>query len=140
MQPCTASGVYLASDTTILHDNYRDYCRSKDTKEEIFIMTLGHDETLEDYEERFKLSYKRTRCTFDPESLKLVLRRGIREDLLETLNMFSRGDIYQLYYDDIKKIFKNSSMGTRKKGMASQYFASSCSFNISIKSEIWNIL
>ena len=55
------------------NNKYRDYCRSKDTKEEIFRMTLDNDESLEDYEERFQLSYKRARCTLDPESLKLVL-------------------------------------------------------------------
>jgi len=55
------------------NNKYRDYFRSKDTKEEIFRMTLGHDESLEDYEERFNLSYKRARCTLDLESLKLVL-------------------------------------------------------------------
>jgi len=35
------------------NNKYRDYCRSKDTKEEIFRMTLGHVESLEYYEERF---------------------------------------------------------------------------------------
>ena len=72
---------------------YIDYYRSKDTKEEIFRMTLGHDESLEDYEERFQLSYKRARCTLDPESLKIFLLRGIREGLIETLNLLSGGDI-----------------------------------------------
>ena len=32
---------------------YRDYCRSKDTKEDIFRMTMGQDESLEGYEEIF---------------------------------------------------------------------------------------
>jgi len=50
-------------------------------------MTIGQDESLEDYEERFQLSYKRARCTLDLESLKLVLLRGVREDLLDTLHM-----------------------------------------------------
>jgi len=35
------------------NNKYRDYYRSKDTKEEIFQMTMGSDESLEDYEERF---------------------------------------------------------------------------------------
>ena len=39
-------------------------------------MTIGNDESLEDYKERFQLSYKRARCTLDPKSLKLVLLRG----------------------------------------------------------------
>lgn len=56
-------------------------------------MTLVHDESLENYEERFQLSYKRARCTLDPESLKLVLLRKVREDLLDTLNLLVGGDI-----------------------------------------------
>ena len=114
--------------------NYRDYFRSKDTKDEIFRMTLGHDESLEDYEEIFYLSYKRARCTLDPESLKLILLRGVREDLLDTLNLLAGGDIYQLPYDDIKIVFKNHSREVRMKGKASQSVANSSSSNTSIKS------
>ena len=69
-------------------------------------MTIGSDESLEDYEERFQLSYKRTECKLDPESLKLVLLRGIWEDLLDTLHLLARGDIYQLPYEDIKTILE----------------------------------
>lgn len=47
-------------------------------------MIIGQDESLEDYEERFQLSYKRVRCTLDLELLKLVLLRGVREDILNT--------------------------------------------------------
>lgn len=95
---------------------YRDYCRSKETKGEIFQMTMGSDESLEDYEERFQLSYKWARCTLDPESLKLVLIRGVPEDLLDTLNLLAGGDIYQLPYEDIKTVFRNHSRATRKRG------------------------
>ena len=35
------------------NNKYRDYCRSKENKEEIIRTTLGHDESLEDYEEIF---------------------------------------------------------------------------------------
>ena len=54
-------------------------------------MTMGSDESLEDYEERFQLSYKRAKCTLDPESLKLVLLKGILEDLLDTLHLLAGG-------------------------------------------------
>jgi len=57
-------------------------------------MTLGLDESLEDYEEIFQLSYRRASCTLDPESLKLVLFLGIGEDMLDTRNMLSGRDIY----------------------------------------------
>jgi len=62
-------------------------------------MTMGSDESLEHYEERFQLSYKRARCTVNLESLKLVLLRGISKDLLDTLHPLARGDIYQLPYE-----------------------------------------
>ena len=117
-----------------------DYCRSKDTKYEIFRMTIGHDESLEDYEERFQLSYKRARCTLDPESLKLVLLRGVREDILDTLHMLSRGDIYQLPYEDVKIVFRNHSRATRNKGRSSQPMASTSSSNSSIKGENGSML
>lgn len=35
------------------NNKYRDYYKSKDTREEIFRMTLGHDESSKGYEERF---------------------------------------------------------------------------------------
>ena len=122
------------------NNKYRDYCRSKDTKEEIFRMTLGHDESLEDYEEIFQLSYKRIRCTLDLESLKLVLLRGVREDLLDTLNFLVGGDIYKLPYEDIKTVFRNHSRAARKKGRGSQPMASTSSSNSSIKGDIGNTL
>jgi len=57
-------------------------------------MTLGNDESLEDYEERFQLSYKRAKCTLDLESLKLVILRGVMEDLLDNLHLLAGGDMY----------------------------------------------
>ena len=85
---------------------------------------MGSDESLEDYEERFQLSYKRARCTLDPESLKLVLLRGVPEDLLDILHLLVGGDIYQLPYDDIKTVFRNHSRVARKRGRGSQLLAS----------------
>jgi len=79
----------LGSNAVSLEPEYKVYCRSRKTKEEIFRMTLGPDESLADYEERFQLNYKRSKCTLDLESLKLVLFQGIMEDLMEILNMLS---------------------------------------------------
>jgi hypothetical protein len=39
---------------------------------------------------------------------------------METLNLISNRDIYQLYYDDIKRIFKKLSRSSRKKGRSSR--------------------
>ena len=93
-------------------------------KGEIFQMTMGIDESLEDFEERFQLSYKRAKCTLDPESLKLVLLQGVPEDLLDTLHFLARGDIYQLPYDDINTMFRNHSRAARKRGRGNPISAS----------------
>eukprot|EP00253_Pinus_taeda_P029834 PITA_29834 len=97
------------------NNKYQEYYRSKETEGEIFWMTMGNDEPLEDYEERFQLSYKRARCTLDPESLKLVLLRGVPEDLLDTLHLLAGGGIYQLPYEDIKTMFRNHSRAAQKR-------------------------
>jgi len=102
----------------------QDYCRSKETKGEIFQMTMGNDESLEDYEERFQLSYKWARCTLDRESLKLVLLQGVPKDLLDTLHMLAGGDIYQLAYEDIKTVFRNHCRVARKRGRGNPLSAS----------------
>lgn len=84
--------------------------------------------------------YKMVRCMLDRESLKLILLRGLREDLLDTLNLLSGGDIYQLPYEDIKTIFKNHYRVVIKRGRVNQTMFSSSSSNTSIKSEIGNML
>jgi len=52
------------------------------------------------------------------------LLRGVREDILDTLNMIAGGDVYQLTYEDIKTLFGNHSREDRKKGRGSQRMAS----------------
>ena len=39
---------------------------------------------------------------------------------METLNLLSNGYIYQFDYDDIKRIFKNHSRSSRKKGRSNR--------------------
>jgi hypothetical protein len=44
-------------------ERYKDYCRARYTRDEIFRMTEGPNESLEDFEEIFKLSYKRLKIS-----------------------------------------------------------------------------
>ena len=59
---------------------------------------------------------------------------------METLNILSGGDIYQLPYDDIKIIFKNHSSPARKKGRSSQILFNSSPSTTTIKHEIGSML
>lgn len=59
-------------------------------------MTQGIDKSLEYFEEIFQLIYGRVHNNIpDPDSLKLVLLRGVREELMETLNLLANGHMYQ---------------------------------------------
>lgn len=59
---------------------------------------------------------------------------------METLNMLSGGDIYQLTYEDIKIVFKNHSRVARKRGRPSQGMTKSSPSTSTIKHEIRSML
>ena len=103
-------------------------------------MTLGPDESVEDYEERFQLNYNRDNFTLDPRSLKLVLLWGIKEEVIETLNMLSQGYIYQIPFETVKIVFRNHSRVVRNKGRASQNTSNTPFSSTSIKHAIGNML
>lgn len=42
----------------IVMEKYSDYCKAKNTRDEIFRMIQGENESVEYFEERFQLSYK----------------------------------------------------------------------------------
>lgn len=78
-------------------ERYKDYCKSKDTRGEIFRMTQKENESPKDFEEIFQLRYKRAHSyTLDDDYLKLVLLQGVREECMDTLNLLTHGDISQL--------------------------------------------
>jgi hypothetical protein len=82
---------------------YRDYCKARDTRDDILKMIQGGNESLEDNEEIFQLSYKRAHnYTLDENSFKIVLLRGVREEFTKTLNLLANIDFSELEYEDIK--------------------------------------
>ena len=59
---------------------------------------------------------------------------------METINMLSRGDIYQFPYDDIKTVFKNHFRDATKKGRSIQSLVNSSPSTTTIKHEIGSVL
>ena len=58
-------------------------------------MDQWENESLEDYEEKIQLSYKRAHsCTFDHNSFKIVFLKGVRKEFTKTLNIFENEDIF----------------------------------------------
>jgi hypothetical protein len=71
-----------------------------------------------------------------------VLLRGVREDLMEALDLIVVGDIYQFTYDEIKDLFKNYSRVTMRKGRGSKTILPSTSKSTTgvTKAEIGNLI
>jgi len=94
---------------------YQDYCRTRDLREEIFIMTQKEDEILEDYVERFHYNLQRSKHNdLDWEILKTIFIRGMRNDCLDTLNLLGKGDISQEPFAEIVKLCLRFSRGSSK--------------------------
>jgi len=60
--------------------------------------------------------------------------------VIETINILSGGDIYQLPYETVKTILRNHSMEARKKGRVNHCMTNTPSSSTSIKPEIGNML
>lgn len=67
-------------------------------------MTQKEEEILEDYVEWFHYNLQRSKHNnLDPEILKTIFIRGMRDNCLDTLNLLGKGDISQ---DPFLKIIK----------------------------------
>ena len=73
-----------------------------DLKEEIFIMNQREYESLEDVIERFMYNIKRGKLyNLGSNTLKTFLLRTIRDEWINILDLVSRGDVYQLSFEEI---------------------------------------
>ena len=89
---------------------YQDYCR---VNEDIFEMTQGEEESLEEYIERFQYNLQRSKQrNLGKEILKTLLLKRIQAECLEILNLIGTGNVFQLAYDDICELCKRYSRGS----------------------------
>jgi hypothetical protein len=73
-------------------------------------MTQKEEETLEDYVERFQYNLQRTKQnTLDPETLRIIFLRGIKDDCMHALNLMGAEDISQMTYNDICELCRRYS-------------------------------
>ena len=70
--------------------------------EDIFEMTQGEEESLEEYIERFQYNLQRSKqMKLGKETLKTLLLKGIQDKYLEILNLMGTCNVFQLAYDNI---------------------------------------
>ena len=71
---------------------YQDYCKAD---EYIFNMIQGEDEILEDYVERFRYNFQKSKHKYlEKEISKTLLLKGIKDELLELLNIIGKGNVF----------------------------------------------
>ena len=92
----------------IFIEKYKDH----DLKEEIFRMNQREDESLQDLTYIFMYNVKREKLHhLGSDTLKTLLLRTIRDEWIDLLDLMSRGDVYQLSFEEICETCKHISRG-----------------------------
>lgn len=118
---------------------YQDYCR---VNEDMFEITQGEEETLENYVECFQYNLQRSKLRQSgKDTLNRLLLKGIKNEYLEILSLMGTGDVFQLPYDDVYELCRRYSRGkfnTGKNIPSSQFLKSAAGIGIT-KVEIGNL-
>lgn len=73
---------------------YHDYCKTRQTKEDIFNMQQREEESLKDYVERLLYNLQKTKklglCN---ETVTTFFSKGIKDEYLDVLSIIGSGDI-----------------------------------------------
>lgn len=103
---------------------YQDYCKTRDLREELFMMTQKDYESLEDYVEWIHYNLQRSKHSdLHHEILNTIFIRGMRDDCLDMLNLLGKGDISQVPFTKIMKLYLRFSRGSSKGRSTIRYFS-----------------
>jgi hypothetical protein len=94
---------------------YQDYCKNKESRNDIFKVQQLEDETLEYYMERFGYISQKSKYHDIPEdAVRALFLKGISEEYLEMLNLMGSGDIFHKPFAKICEMCKNYSRSRAK--------------------------
>ena len=95
---------------------YQDYCRSKDSKDDIFKMQQQEDESLEEYLERFLYNYQKSKQRLNDNIVRTIFLKGIQDEYINVLNLMGTRDVSQLTFEEISNLCKNTHGARLKMG------------------------
>ena len=111
----------------IFLEKYKDH----DLKEEIFRMNQREDEGLEDLIERFMYNVKREKLHhLGSDTLKTLLLRISSDEWINLLDLMSRGDVYQLSFEENFETCKHISRGKTRVGKSALRLVSQAKLEI----------
>lgn len=92
---------------TMFITNCKEHCRGYSMKgDDIFKMLKIEGETLEDYISRFVFKIQRNiQHQLNEESQRHIFLKGVNDEIIESLDLMSGGDITQRSWKDIKRIY-----------------------------------
>jgi hypothetical protein len=94
---------------------YQDYCRTRDSHNDIFKMQQSEEESLEDYVERFLYNLQKTKqSTLNNDTIRTIFLKGIQEEYIDVLNLMGAGDISQLPFAAICDLCRRYSRSRAK--------------------------
>lgn len=88
---------------------YQDYCKSKDSKDDIFKMQQQEEDNLEEYLERFLYNYQKSKQRLNDNTVRTTFLQGIQDEYIDVLNLMGTGDVSQLTFEDISNLCKKYS-------------------------------
>ena len=95
--------------TTFLQ-KYQEYCKPRDSRNDIFKIQQLKDESLEDYLERFiYMLHKSKHNDLREDAVRTLFLKGISEDLVENLNLMESDNISHKPFAQIGEICRNYS-------------------------------
>ena len=95
---------------------YQEYCRTRDSRNDIFRMQQHEDESLEDYVERFIYNLQKNRNDLNLATIRTVFLKEILEENMDTLNLMASGDVSQKLFEDIVEMCRKYSRSKAKAG------------------------
>ena len=96
---------------------YQAYCKSKDSKDDIFRMSHQEDESLEEDIEWFRYNLQKYKHSYQTADITwTIFLKGIRDEYLDVLNVMGKGDISYLPFDEIAKLCQKYSRGRERAG------------------------
>jgi len=96
---------------------YQAYCRPRYSKEDIFRVSQQEDKSLEEYLEWFLYNLQKSKQhSLNPDTIRTIFLKGIRDVYLDILNVMGKADILYLPFDEIVELCQNYSRGRSKIG------------------------
>ena len=110
-------GIREDMKTTFLQ-KYQEYCKPRNSRNDICKIQQLEDEILEYYLERFNYVLHKSKYNdLQEDAIQTLFLKGISEDLVENLNLMASGDVSQKSFAQSGEMCINYSRSRGKVGI-----------------------